>query len=104
MVIKGKALKKTATNDRSAPKVGRTTNKPNVGSLRAGSHAGPHSGSHAGPHSGSHGGSHASPHSGSHAGPSSSSFNAGLGGLFAQGMPKLKKTNLGVATGRQAGK
>lgn len=84
-IQQGKALKKTVTNDRSAPLVGgNKTNGPAVGGRRtpgvspAGSN-------------GTKGGFSDPP-----------ARLPGIGGLFAGGMPTLKKTANGVKTGRAA--
>eukprot|EP00095_Tigriopus_kingsejongensis_P012069 maker-scaffold60_size442463-snap-gene-0.24 protein:Tk12069 transcript:maker-scaffold60_size442463-snap-gene-0.24-mRNA-1 annotation:"wasp-interacting protein vrp1p" len=77
-IQRGRALKKTVTHDRSAPTVG--------GSAAGGD---PPRGS---PASASAGLGQASS--------ASTSKLPGIGGLFADGMPKLKKTQGGVQTGR----
>lgn len=76
-------LKKTVTNDRSAPIVG--NNKRSNGSAPAASlSSGPSS------NGGFRNGS----------APAPTGRLPGIGGLFADGMPKLKKTSGGVNTGR----
>jgi WAS/WASL-interacting protein len=81
-IQQGKALKKTVTNDRSSPAVLNAKPKP------------PESGSNG---SGTGGGS----------GPSSIGNSTqprlpGIGGLFAEGIPRLKPTSGGIQTGRTA--
>lgn len=85
-IQQGKALKKTVTNDRSAPVVGGKA-----------SSSGPSPGS--GPPRGGQG-------QGTLGAASSASTSRlpGIGGLFAGGMPTLKKTQGGVQTGRQGKK
>ena len=80
-IQQGKALKKTETNDRSAPIVGNKNSNVGGGSSSGGG------ASHGG---GGSGGGGAAP------GPL-----PGIGGLFAGGMPTLKKTSGGVSTGRK---
>ena len=79
----GKKLKPTVTNDRSAPVIG---NKPSAS-------AGPSAPSG----SRDDGGSSSSS---SQSGATSAGPLPGIGGLFAGGMPTLKKTKGGVNTGR----
>ena len=79
----GAQLKKTVTNDRSAPILGAVKNSAssNDNSSRGGSGIG-------------------SSHSYGSNGSSSNGPLPGIGGLFAGGMPTLKKTSGGVNTGR----
>lgn len=100
-ISKGKALKKTVTNDRSAPVVGKASGGPGPSPLggappipgmpKAPSNlAPPLPGSRA--RSNSDQGSREMASSGMESAPQ-------LGGLFAGGMPKLRKTGGGVDTG-----
>lgn len=75
-IQQGKALKKTVTNDRSAPAVVNPKTKP--------------------PESGSNGSGPAS------IGNSTQPRLPGIGGLFAEGIPRLKPTSGGIQTGRTA--
>ena len=76
-IQKGKALKKTVTNDRSSPLVGKTSNAPAPG---GGGSGGP---SRLGGGGGGGGGGGASQENGGHPLP-------GIGGLFGEGFPKLR--------------
>ena len=82
-IQKGSKLKKTVTNDRSAPILG--TNKNTGGGGGGGGGAAASRGV----------GQNTSHDTGSAPGPL-----PGIGGLFAGGMPSLKKTKGGVRTGR----
>ena len=82
-IQKGTHLKKTVTNDRSAPIVGSNKNNGAVSASVRGV------GQNQGASQGDQGGSGGAP------GPL-----PGIGGLFAGGMPTLKKTVGGVQTGR----
>ena len=84
-IQQGKALKKTVTNDRSSPLVGGS--KPSPGGGGGGP---PPMGGQARQPLGGGGGGGGGP-------------LPGIGGLFAGGMPKLKSTSGGVATGRARG-
>lgn len=86
-IQQGKALKKAVTNDRSAPVLGGKSG----GSGPVGN------GSARSPPGGPGGAS-------SHNGGGQTARLPGIGGLFADGIPKLKKTSGGVATGRKPGK
>ena len=86
-IQQGKALKKTVTNDRSAPLVGG----------KAAGGPSPSSGSSSRRQPGGGGGG------GGGAGGNNAPRLPGIGGLFADGMPRLKKTDGGVSTGRLAG-
>ena len=84
-IQQGKALKKTVTNDRSAPIVG--NKNTNIGASPGGGGAS---------HGGGGGGGLGGGGGGAAPGPL-----PGIGGLFAGGMPTLKKTSGGVSTGRK---
>ena len=83
-IQKGTHLKKTVTNDRSAPIVGANKNTNNSAN------------------SGSRGGVSQNQCDNSSNGPAPGPL-PGIGGLFAGGMPTLKKTSGGVKTGRSEG-
>ena len=79
-IQKGAQLKKTVTNDRSAPITGTVKNSNNAAASAGSSQSSGGSGS------------------GGFSGPL-----PGIGGLFAGGMPTLKKTSGGINTGRAPG-
>ena len=79
-IQKGTQLKKTVTNDRSAPITGTVKNSNNAAASAGSSQSSGGSGS------------------GGFSGPL-----PGIGGLFAGGMPTLKKTSGGINTGRAPG-
>ena len=92
-IQQGKALKKTVTNDRSAPSVN--------GSSKSSTS---NNNSSAGPSPSRGGGGGSSNNNGLGAANSASTSRLpGIGGLFSEGMPKLRSTQGGVTTGRMKG-
>ena len=91
-IQQGKKLKKTVTNDRSAPQVGGKARSPT--SPQNSHHDVNDSNGRGGPPRAQNGGGNSN---------SSGSRLPGIGGLFVDGIPKLKKTQGGVHTGRPQG-
>jgi len=81
-IQQGKALKKTVTNDRSSPLVSTSNSKADA--VSSGSRTGGGTGSS------------------SSIGNSTQTRLPGIGGLFAEGIPRLKPTSGGIQTGRTA--
>ncbi|KAJ2634294.1 verprolin [Coemansia sp. RSA 1286] len=99
-IQRGKGLKKTQTNDRSSPQIGK------AGGSSSGGGGGPPMGLPRPPvppvsfSATSSGNGRAAAESRPAAAPAPAPAMAGLGGLFAGGMPKLKHRSGGVSTGR----